>query len=147
MRLKHWLMIGLGLALDWGTKWWAVAALTSKGAVVVVPEWLSWYLTYNTGVAFSLPVPGGVLGVFIPLVVGYLLWMLVTQTLPEWERWGYSAVLCGAVGNGVDRLLDGAVVDMIAVGWWPVFNLADVWIVLGVVWLVGMSVWADRKAV
>jgi signal peptidase II len=45
---------------------------------------------------------------------------------------GIGAVIGGAAGNVLDRLRRGAVVDFIAVGWWPVFNLADAAIVAGI---------------
>jgi signal peptidase II len=45
---------------------------------------------------------------------------------------GIGAVIGGAAGNVLDRVRRGAVVDFIAVGWWPVFNLADAAIVAGI---------------
>jgi lipoprotein signal peptidase len=44
---------------------------------------------------------------------------------------GVAAALAGALGNLTDRLIHGAVVDFVSLGWWPVFNLADVAIVGG----------------
>jgi signal peptidase II len=46
---------------------------------------------------------------------------------------GIAAALAGAAGNLADRLIHGAVVDFVALGRWPVFNLADVAIVAGAV--------------
>jgi signal peptidase II len=55
--------------------------------------------------------------------------MLLKGVANRWESWGYSLLLGGAVGNLVDRLFQGAVVDYLdfhAGAWhWPAFNLAD----------------------
>ena len=48
-------------------------------------------------------------------------------------RSGIAAALAGASGNLADRVIHGAVVDFVALGRWPVFNLADVAIVAGAV--------------
>jgi len=56
--------------------------------------------------------------------------------------WGWTAVvgiLGGALSNGVDRLVQGSVVDFIKVGWWPVFNVADSCIVVAIVLLLLFS--------
>ena len=45
---------------------------------------------------------------------------------------GFGAAVGGATGNMIDRVRQGAIVDFIAIGWWPAFNLADVAIVSGV---------------
>jgi signal peptidase II len=53
--------------------------------------------------------------------------------------------LGGAFGNLLDRLTAGAVVDFIDVGWWPIFNLADSSIVVGMTILVGTLLFFDKK--
>ncbi|MBQ7736936.1 MAG: signal peptidase II [Oscillospiraceae bacterium] len=86
----------------------------------------------NAGVAFGL-LQGGrwaflaLLGVFAALVI----WALATGKLTKgWERWCAVVVLAGAVGNGIDRALNGYVVDMFEVEFmeFAVFNLADIFI-------------------
>lgn len=55
---------------------------------------------------------------------------------------GPGLVLGGAVANIADRLEAGTVVDMLHLGWWPTFNVADVWITVGAVFLL----WGEARA-
>ncbi|GAP38182.1 lipoprotein signal peptidase [Piscinibacter sakaiensis] len=75
---------------------------------------------------------------FITLGLLVAVWLIrqLKQTLPRFEAVGYSLILGGALGNVVDRLLRGQVVDFLDFHWqgmhWPAFNLADVAISIGV---------------
>ncbi len=128
------------LVADQLTKWWALERL-SDGSVIDVVWTLRFNLTFNTGASFGL---GGEFGPLIGLlaigIVGFLVWQGRTVS----TRTGAVAlgmILGGALGNLSDRafrgdgLFDGAVVDFIDVQWWPVFNIADVGVVLGVLLL------------
>ena len=53
-------------------------------------------------------------------------------------------IFSGAVGNLIDRIINGAVVDFISVGWWPVFNIADSSISVGMV-VLGFSILFPNK--
>ena len=122
----------LVLALDQVTKSWAVASLT-RG-----PKHLFWTLDFslhfNSGAAFSFG--AGVTPVFLVFAMVAIVVVLVAapkvKTLPLALFLGL--ILGGAIGNVSDRLFrnhDGAVVDFIDFNWWPVFNVADVAIVVG----------------
>uniref|UniRef100_UPI001FE0EE04 signal peptidase II n=1 Tax=Xenophilus azovorans TaxID=151755 RepID=UPI001FE0EE04 len=75
----------------------------------------------------------------------------VVQTFPKWEGVGYSLILGGALGNAVDRLLRGAVVDFLDFHWhgahWPAFNLADVAISLGAICLLSATMHQGKRDV
>ena len=89
--------------------------------------------TYNTGSAFGLfPNQTIVLTLASLAGISILLLFLRKQTVPG--RWLYTSLglqLGGAAGNLVDRLTLGRVTDFVQIGWWPVFNLADSSIVIG----------------
>ena len=117
----------------------ALLDLASKAAAVryidesvELTGFLSLTVVRNPGVAFglgtALPTPL-LLGVTIGVAL-LLGWLVVTDQLPQ--RSAGALVLGGAIANIVDRAGDGSVVDVIDVGWWPSFNLADVAIVTGV---------------
>jgi signal peptidase II len=57
---------------------------------------------------------------------------------------GFGVAVGGATGNMVDRMRQGAIVDFIAIGRWPVFNLADVAIVLGIALVLLSMGWATN---
>lgn len=98
----------------------------------------------NNGAAFSLLADAGGWQryFFIVLALGASAWLMRTlrQGLPIFEAAGFSLILGGALGNVVDRILRGAVVDFLDFYWrgmhWPAFNLADVAISLGVICLI-----------
>ena len=133
------------IVLDQVTKLAAVYLLDQESAVAVLPN-LNLVLAYNTGAAFSiLSTAGGWqrwLFVGLALVIGVFIlhWL---RSLPRAARLtplALSLILGGAVGNVIDRVRIGAVVDFIDVhagGWhWPAFNVADSAICVGAALLV-----------
>ena len=142
----RWLWCSLAVVIaDQATKVAAVALLDPASSVELIPV-LDLVLAYNTGAAFSfLSTAGGwQRWLFIGLAVaicGFILHWL--RDLPRGARWfplALSLILGGAVGNVIDRVRIGAVVDFIDfhVGdWhWPAFNVADSAICVGAVLLV-----------
>ena len=125
----------LWLVLDQATKVLAVAALEGPGRVVDLGL-MDLRVIRNPGGAFGIP---GFPGLFVVVTVVVL--VLVARALPRTDHMGlavaYGLVAGGAVGNVADRLFRvpgfpaGHVVDFFDLGWWPVFNVADVGIVTG----------------
>ncbi len=97
----------------------------------------------NRGAAFGvLQGSGTALAVVAFAVLGGLIWFCLRQ--PAGARAGgipVGLIMGGAIGNLVDRLRLGYVVDFVAIGWWPRFNLADAAITIGIVWLAVQSLW------
>ena len=97
-------------------------------------------ITYgtNSGTAFGLfPDAGLVLTVASFLAIGFLFYFYNAQTLSVWPlRLAIGLQLGGAFGNLTDRLRTGSVVDFIDIGWWPIFNVSDSSIVIGIFLLV-----------
>lgn len=120
---------GVVALLDLASK---AAAVRYIDAPVELTGFLSLTVVRNPGIAFGLgtglPTPL-LLGVTIGVAL-LLAWLVFTGQLQQ--RFVGSLILGGAVANIVDRAGDGSVVDVIDVGWWPTFNLADIAIVSGV---------------
>jgi len=152
---SHWLLVALVaaavVATDQLTKWWAVQNLSTRTVDVVWTLRLN--LTYNPGAAFST-FSGGrwgpLIGVLAFVIVGYLVWQGRTVA----SRWGAVAIgliIGGALGNLIDRVargdggfLSGRVVDFIDLQWWPVFNVADMGVVVGGILLVVVTVFGPE---
>lgn len=113
------------------------SALDPQVAVPVFGP-LHWYLTYNTGVAFSFLSGMGANGLVLLSALILALVVFLWSRTPRGHRlaWlGFALVAGGAVGNLIDRALLGHVVDyvlLVAGGWsFAVFNLADAFITVG----------------
>ena len=101
-------------------------------------EWLTPYARivhwYNTGVAFGLFQGLGLVFTILPMVVVILILIFYNQLAGEnwWMRVAIGLELGGAIGNLIDRIRIGHVTDFISVGNFPVFNVADASITIGV---------------
>ena len=135
-----WLWLaGVLVLLDQISKWVVLGTLQPGESRYVAPFW-NWVLTFNPGAAFSfLSDAGGWQRWFFTLlalgVSGWIVVMLRQHRNEFRLSLALTLVLGGAVGNVIDRLRFGAVVDFIqwhvAGYYWPAFNLADSAICLG----------------
>lgn len=132
---------GIIIAIDQYTKS-IVRQNLALGESWVPVDWLAPYARilhwYNTGVAFGLFQGGGIIFILLPLVI--VIGMLVYfPRIPDddWTlRLALSLQLGGALGNLIDRITIGHVTDFISVGRFPVFNVADSAITVGVIVLI-----------
>jgi signal peptidase II len=153
-RQPTWFLIlvaGLTVAADQAAK--AVVAANLPPNHLWMPiEWLAPYLslthTHNTGAAFGMFPAGGQVFTVISIVVSVAI-VLYFHNLPPgrwWVRAGLSLQLGGAIGNLIDRFRLGYVVDFIDLHRFPVFNLADSAIVVGVSILAVTMLLEERQA-
>ena len=145
-----WLWLSLLLiVVDQVTKWIAVANLEYLTPVPVIDGFWNWTLVHNYGAAFSfLSDAGGwqkwfFAGLAAVVSVVMALWLRLTPRADWRNALPLALVIAGAIGNLIDRVRYGYVVDF--VDWyvgrhhWPVFNVADSAIVAGAVLLVLFS--------
>ncbi|MEV6773165.1 signal peptidase II [Nocardia sp. NPDC051030] len=147
LRLKTVLLLAaVVLGLDLLTKTIVVAQMTPGHPIRIIGDTVRLTLVRNPGAAFSMAT--GMTWVLtlvaVAVVIGVIRIGRTLRSVP-WAI-GLGMVLGGALGNLVDRLfrapgpLQGHVVDFVAVGWWPVFNVADSSIVCGAILLVALTV-------
>ena len=113
--------------------------LTQLVAPIAVTGFFNLVLVWNRGISFGmlgrLGDHGPWLLVGFALIVGIVLLLLLAREQRWLSRLAFGLVLGGAVGNAVDRLRFGAVIDFLdvhALGYhWPAFNVADSAIVVG----------------
>jgi signal peptidase II len=136
--------IVLAVALDSLAKTLAENCLEFASPAPLLGNFFRLTLGYNTGVAFGLFANGGVLplvltGLIIVALAAWFVHAIRSGELPPIAGWVTGMILGGAVGNFIDRLLDGRVTDFLDFGLgaarWPTFNLADSFIVVGAVLL------------
>lgn len=119
-----------------------VANTMEYQSIIVVTEFLNWHHVRNYGAAFSfLANQDGWQTYFfstLSFVVSIVLiiWIKRTPLTEKYELFALSFILSGAVGNLIDRVVYGFVIDFIDVHYqdfyWPVFNVADIAISIGV---------------
>ncbi|MEV4157204.1 signal peptidase II [Nocardia salmonicida] len=146
-RLTMLLIIAVVLfGLDLLTKCLAVAFIDPGESVPIIGDFARFTLVRNPGAAFSMAT--GMTWLLTLIAAAVVIGVIrIGRTLRSlWWAIGLGMVLGGALGNLVDRLfrypgpLQGHVVDFVAVGWWPVFNVADSAIVCGAILLVALTV-------
>ena len=136
--LTLFIVASVVIAVDQLTKTIALANFEDEPKDVIEGV-LTFRITYNSGGAFGLlqGLPGVFLVATIVAAVVILFWVRNLDR-PHWMV-PLGMVLGGGMGNLIDRVVrstDGQVVDFIDFHVWPVFNVADACIVIGVVWLI-----------
>ncbi len=92
-------------------------------------------LVLNDGIAFSFPFPLPLLLLLSFLFLGVLFFFFLSIHLWTLERIGFLFLLSGGIGNLIDRCFRDGVVDFLSFFQFPIFNIADVCISLGVLYL------------
>ena len=152
-----WLGVSaLVLVLDQLTKLWVLRSLPEFRPVPVIDGFWNWYRTYNTGAAFSLLGDAGgwqqyLFSGFAVAISAVLAWWLAKTPRGDWKTaLPFALVIGGAIGNLLDRLQHGHVVDFIQWYWrdhyWPSFNVADSAIFVAAAILILGSLLQPRKA-
>lgn len=130
-------------AADLATK--ALTETLLAGGQTIELGLLNLELHYNPGVAFSMgaDLPSWVIITGTGLIITGLAWYLLRSapTMTGLSRAGGSLLLGGAAGNFIDRLDGEGVVDYLHSGWFPTFNLADVFVTTGVTVFILATLW------
>ena len=142
-----WLWLSLlVLVIDQASKFYFEGKLEMFQQIVIIPDYFSWTLAYNTGAAFSFLADSSGwqrwLFALIAIVVSAVLvvWLKRLGRNETWLAVALALVLGGALGNLYDRIALGHVIDFILVHWqnrhhFPAFNFADSAITVGAVML------------
>jgi signal peptidase II len=128
----------LVIGLDQLTKRWALASLPNGREVTIIPDWLWFRLTTNSGASLGLLAGNNMVlaGVSLLIVVAVIILLFRGSAGGQIGAAALGAVAGGATSNLVDRIRLGGVVDFIEVHLWPTdFNLADAAIRSGLVLL------------
>ena len=128
--------------LDRFTKLWALQTCIEK---ITIHSFLSCHLTFNRGISWSLlyaesSLYFALVTLFVITVIVCISWYTYQQYKEQKLIWAEVAVIAAALSNVVDRIWYGGVIDFILLEYhsfrWPLFNIADCVIVLGLLYMV-----------
>jgi len=147
-----WLISGVFI-LDQLTKWLVHSHLNLYQSIPLINDFL--YLTYvtNDGMAFGLSLPGGqltltTLSIIMTFVLVYFFWL--EKNSHYIMKLALSLIISGALGNLIDRILAGKVIDFIHIKigsyWeWYIFNIADTSVSIGMILFIFHSFYLQDK--
>ena len=123
---------------DYVSKLWAIENLFMQYRSIELTSFLSMTPVWNSGISFGFFQDSGELGRygFTGFAFGVSIWLIYSSIkLPRYSSLGFILIASGAIGNAIDRILYGKVVDFIDFHiedlHWPAFNLADTIIFVG----------------
>jgi signal peptidase II len=134
------------IAVDQITKMWAVAALAGQPSIEVIGSFLQLTYVENTGAAFGLG--AGMAWLFtIAAIIVTIVILRISRNLGS-TAWAITlgGLMGGALGNAIDRITRepglgrGYVVDFFELPYWPVFNVADIAVVVSAITMVALSI-------
>jgi len=155
MRVRIGILLSVAfvvVVLDQFVKELVLAVLEPGRFVPFVGSRIGWQLIFNPGAAFGLRLPP----VIFPIITSVLLAVIIRslrEPIGGWGLFAYGLVVGGAIGNVIDRLVrpgdgtvvGGYVVDFVAWGAFPRFNVADASITVGVVLFILLTLLAERR--
>jgi len=144
--MLKWLNLSaLVIVLDQLTKWAVTASLSLYETIPVMP-FFNITLAYNEGAAFSFLASAGgwqrwfFVGLALAVSIALIIWLKKLPSMARQEAVALSLILGGAIGNVLDRLYHGYVIDFLDVFYgtyhWPAFNIADSAIFIGALLLI-----------
>lgn len=138
--MQVWYIALVIIALDQGSKWLIQQGMTLHESIPVIPGFFHVTYILNRGAAFGILENQRWLFLIMAILL-FVLYAVFRKKLPEHQavQAGAGMLLGGAFGNALDRFLHGAVVDFFDFRIWPVFNIADIGIVVGVCLLLWYS--------
>ena len=112
------------------------------GKSIYIFKYFSITSTFNTGITFGIFKGYNILFIFIILlIIGFVIYLYKKD---KKYSLAYGFILAGAFGNLIDRVFRGFVVDFIDFRIWPIFNLADAFVTMGVLLLI-YYLWRDKN--
>jgi signal peptidase II len=141
----HGLIICLLVAVDQVTKVLSQRFLMTAAPIVLIENFLQLNYLENRGASFGILQEQRMFFIVLTtvIIIGIIWYRLNNNRLTRLSKITLDFVMAGALGNYIDRIRLGYVIDMIDVNFWgwydfPIFNFADIWIVCGTFFLAGL---------
>lgn len=138
------------LIIDIISKQLVLATLIEHQSITIIKNFFSITFAKNTGVAFSFLEGRVPLIIIITSIIIILILKYIKSTNPnKYEKLCYSLIIGGSIGNLIDRIIYGYVIDFLDINLFgypfPIFNIADTAIVIGIFTLIILSLIESRK--
>lgn len=133
MKKIVWPLTGMALiVLDLITKYFATVYLAQP--IEIWPGIFRLSLSYNSGAAFSIPIPNAAMLALTPVLLMAAAWFFVKNCRMDFwlAKSSLALILAGGVGNFINRIYADGVIDFLDFSFWPSFNFADSCIVIGI---------------
>jgi signal peptidase II len=146
--MPYWYLVVLVCLIDQAAKFYVQNNFTPFQSSPLFNGWLSLTYVSNYGAAFGIMQSQTLILAMVALAALAYVWLKRREIrfYSLWVQIGIAVALGGALGNCLDRLRQGYVVDFIDLHYWPVFNIADIAILGGVgAVAIGMLIWRRRS--
>lgn len=155
--MAYFLLATLVIVLDQLSKFWVLQSFQLYESREIIPGFFNLVYVTNTGAAFSLLADMSspwrdyfFLGIGSAAVIGLTIGYFVMRREHPWYGTAFACIAGGALGNLIDRVRLGAVVDFLDVyigkHHWPAFNIADSAICIGAALFIGISLAESKKS-
>ena len=124
------------IGLDWLTKYWIQTSMALNDTIPVIDGIFHITYIHNYGAAFSI-LQGKqsflliVTGIAMTAILAYMVIGQIRKKAAPMELWSLALILAGGIGNFIDRVRFGYVVDFFDFRIWPIFNMADIAVCCG----------------
>ncbi len=135
--------------IDQTTKILIKNSMHLKESISILGDVIRFTYIKNPGMAFGIQIGGKLFYTFFSAIACIIILVYLFEMKPEnfWARFALTSILGGALGNLIDRIAYSEVVDFIDIQIvrWPVFNLADIAITIGMIILISVVIFEKKK--
>ncbi len=147
---KIWGIAGIIVVLDQFIKYLFTTSMIFGESIQLIPQFFSFTLVKNTGVAFSLFSGSQIPIIVLSIMIFFLLYMWVfKQKKDKWNILSFGLLFGGIIGNLIDRIFRAGVIDYLDFNLFgynfPIFNLSDIAVVIGACLLI-LIMWKEENA-
>ena len=143
------------VAIDQVTKYIAIINLKGKNEVVIIDKWLHFTYVENSGAAFGIFQNATILFTILTIIIVFgIMWYMLKESnnIGNFLKFSLVMIIAGAIGNLIDRIRLGYVVDFIysplgGLYNFPVFNFADIYVTCSAIFLIIYLLFIDGKDV
>lgn len=137
--------------IDLLSKFWVLHNLPYMKPVNIIGDFFRFTLVLNPNTAFGISLGENFPYVYVAIALAILVAYLLIRENDNFSKFMYALILGGAIGNITDRIINGAVVDFVDIGIgnlrWFTFNLADVYVSLGIMGLILKGLFAKNEGI